>query len=71
MIIDPETGWLEPTVVINGRQLDFAEAMTLRVAVSTFRIQLSDPRMQRALGPLAGNYDHHLMNIERWMRGDK
>jgi hypothetical protein len=65
MITDPETGWTEATIAINEYILNFAEAMSLRVAVSTFRIQLQDPAFRMGIGPmLAGNYDAHLQKIE-------
>ena len=69
MIHDTETGWTEPTITINGRQLSFAEAMTVRVAVSSFRLFVAEPSNREGLGPgLAQNYDLRLAAVERYMR---
>jgi hypothetical protein len=58
-------GMTEPDIVINGRALTFAEAMAVRVAVGSMRIQLSDPAYREGIGDvLAGNYDRHLANVE-------
>jgi hypothetical protein len=71
MIKHEETGMVEATVTINGRALSFAQSMTLRVAVGSFRISLSDPAYARAVGlDLAAAYDLHLQAIESAMRGD-
>ncbi len=68
MPIDHDSGWVEPDIVINGRALTFAECMSVRVAVSSFRISLSDPVFRAGVGePLAGNYDHHLAHVEQTM----
>lgn len=65
MIRDHETGWIEASVTINGTTLSFAEAMSLRVAVSSFRIQLGDPAFRAGLGSIAANYDAHLARVEQ------
>lgn len=68
MPTDNESGLVEPDIIVNGRALTFAECMAVRVAVGNFRIWLSDPEMRAGLGePLAGNYDHHLANVEQTM----
>lgn len=65
---DNDSGLVEPDIVINGRALTFAECMTVRVAVSSFRIWLSEPENREGLGePLAGNYDHHAAAVEQTM----
>jgi hypothetical protein len=64
---DDDSGLAEPDIIVNGRALTFAECMAVRVAVSSFRIQLSAPSARDALGQLAENYDHHLANVERMM----
>lgn len=65
MIHDNESGWTEAEVSINGRTLSFAEAMALRVAVSTMRISLHGPAMRQGLGDrLADGYDAHLRKVE-------
>ena len=66
MITNEESGWTEAAVVINGRQLSFAESMTLRVAVSSMRISLQSDVMRQGLGEgLADGYDVHLRRIEQ------
>lgn len=37
---DERTGWVEADIVINGKPLTFAESMSLRVAVTSFRMTL-------------------------------
>jgi hypothetical protein len=61
---DDESGWVEPDIIINGRALTFAECMSVRVAVSSFRMSLTSPVIRSGLGQLADNYDHHLANVE-------
>ena len=64
-IVDSATGWQEATVLIDGHELTVAQAMSVRVAVSSFRIQLGDPAFRAGLGPtLADNYDAHLATVE-------
>lgn len=63
---------VEADVTINGTALTFAQSMSLRVAVSSFRMSLSDPELAGMLGlHLASNYDHHLAQIEALMLGLK
>src|SRR4030095_14425910 len=67
---DADTGWTEAHVIVNGRELSFAEAMSLRVAVSSMRINLADDALRAGLGEqLALNYDHHLATVERLLIG--
>lgn len=40
---DPETGWTEADITINGAVLSFGQSMALRVAVSSFLMSLSEP----------------------------
>ena len=66
MITDKETGWVEASITINGRTLNFAEAMTLRVAVSSMRLSMNEPAMRQGIGEdLADGYDAHLVKIEQ------
>jgi hypothetical protein len=63
---DPETGWTEPDVMINGHQLTFSESMSLRVAVGSFQSWLTGNR--HLLGAdLAKGYERHLASIHRFM----
>ena len=64
---DAETGWVEADVTINGVRLSFAEAMTLRVAVSSFRMFVNNPESRQALGAIAGGYEGQLQRIESLM----
>jgi hypothetical protein len=59
-----ETGWIEADVIINDMRLSFAEAMTLRVAISSFRMFVNNPEARRGLGPVAEGYETHLQTIE-------
>ncbi len=68
MPTDPDSGLVEPEIIVNGRRLTFAECMSVRVAVSSFRIQLTDKRFRKGVGePLAGNYDARLQTVEQMM----
>jgi hypothetical protein len=65
---DPTTGFREPEITVNGRALSFAESMTVRVALGSFRIGLSDAAMRQGIGePLATNYDTHAARVEQLM----
>jgi hypothetical protein len=55
----------EPTIIVNGRVLTSAEAMAVRVAVSSLRMELSDPGIRRTLGPIADDYDRNLASVEQ------
>lgn len=68
MPIDKESGMVEPDIIINGEPLNFAESMSVRVAITTFRLWLDSRSTRQNLGGLADNYDHHLENVERLMR---
>lgn len=67
MPTDPESGLVEPDVVINGTPLTFAQVMSLRVAVGGYRMLLDTPSMHEHLGTLADNYIAHLIAVERVM----
>jgi hypothetical protein len=72
MPTDPDSGWVEPDIIVNGQALTFAECMAVRVAVSSFRIALSAESLRAGLGEtLAAGYDHHLAHVEQaMMRGN-
>lgn len=57
----------EPEIVINGVKLDFAQAMSVRVAVTQFRYDLAEPEHRKALGPIGDSYDKNLAQVERIM----
>jgi hypothetical protein len=68
MPTDEMTGLVEPNITVNGRALSFAESMTVRVALSSFRISLSDAAMRQGIGErLATNYDTHASRVEQLM----
>jgi len=68
MPTDKQSGLVEPDIVVNGRALTFAECMSVRVAIGSFRITLSDPEFRAGIGEqLAGNYDRHLSAVEQTM----
>jgi hypothetical protein len=68
VIRDAETGWAEATIQIEGVTLTFAESMTVRVALSAFRMRLADPAFRDGLGEqLARNYDEHARMVERML----
>jgi hypothetical protein len=67
MPTDDESGMVEPDIVINGQALTFAECLTVRVAVSSFRLSLTGKTLREGLGQLAENYDHHLAHVEAVM----
>lgn len=65
---DPETGMVEPDIIVNGHVLSFAECITMRVAITSFAMWLDDPANRVGLGEqLATNYDHHAAMIIRTM----
>jgi len=68
MPTDTESGMVEPDIKINGRALSFAECMTVRVAIGSFRLSLRSRTMRDGLGPaMAANYDHHAASVEQAM----
>jgi hypothetical protein len=63
---DESSGMIEPNIVVNGRALTFAECMSVRVAIGSFRLYVRSN--DQLLGkPLAAGYDFHLANVERAM----
>jgi hypothetical protein len=55
----------EPNITINGRTLDEGQAMTVRVAITSFFIELRDAETFRALSPIAPRY---LLRLEEIIR---
>lgn len=61
-------GLVEADITINGQPLTFAQAMSLRVAVGSMRMSMTDPQTRAGVGEqLADNYDKHLQSVERMM----
>lgn len=72
MIKNNETGWNEATIVVNGRELTFAESMSVRVAVGHFRMWLNNADTRAAVGvALTEGYNFHLRSVEEQMLFDK
>lgn len=67
-MIDKTTGWVEADITINGKTLSFAESMTLRVAITSFLMQVVSKENARLLGPISGGYRENLMTIEAKIR---
>ena len=65
MIRDDETGWVEANIRINSHTLTFAQAMTVRVAVTSFLMQVQDPKTRELLGPIAEGYEAQLISVMR------
>jgi hypothetical protein len=57
----------EPNIVINGIMLTTGQAMTLRVAVGNFLIELQDEEYLRALGEIGLLYRQRLIEISKYM----
>jgi hypothetical protein len=58
----------EPEITIGGQRLTYAQAMTLRVAISRFAMEMDDAQHAAELGPqLARNYRDRAREIERAM----
>jgi len=54
----------EPEIVVNGVRLTEAQALAVRVAVTSFRMGLTDPEHMAALGPIGPLYDARLAEVE-------
>jgi hypothetical protein len=61
---------IEPEIQINGITLTYAQAMSVRVAVTSFRWDLSDPEHRKSLGRIGDLYDMHLAKVEELMLKD-
>jgi hypothetical protein len=58
----------EARVTISGRELSFTQSMALRMAVSSIRVELNDPKRRKALGTqLSDNWDRHLLQVENML----
>lgn len=60
----------EPTIIINGAELTDAQAMTVRVAVTSFAIEMNEPNALGVGGdPLAKAYSQQATVILSRMKG--
>lgn len=58
----------EPHIIINGKKLNLAETMTLRVAMGSFAMSLQDGLGDDAHGKtMTGNYLYHINSIHKHM----
>lgn len=57
----------EPEIQINGITLTYAQAMSVRVAVTSFRWDLSNSEHRKALGRIGDLYDMRLAEVENIM----
>jgi len=55
--------WKEPDIIINGKELTFAQCMTVRVAITSFLMFVSDYDNAKELGKIANGYEELLINI--------
>lgn len=58
----------EPYISINGVPLTAAQAMTVRVAVGSFILELQDEDYVKDLGPIGPLYRERLGEIARLLR---
>lgn len=57
----------EPDITINGVLLNVGQAMTVRVAIGNFLIELQDEKFLSELGPIGLAYRERLIEISRLM----
>lgn len=57
----------EPDISINGTRLSEGQALSVRVAVEMFLIELSDPGFHEGLGPVANGYQARLLEARALM----
>lgn len=57
----------EPSIAINGKMLSTGQAMTVRVAVNNFLIELQDDEFMEALGKIGPAYRDRLVEITKLM----
>lgn len=61
----------EANITINGTPLTQAQAMSLRVAVTSFRFELHEPELAEGLGEIGQMYDACLIEVEQLLIGDR
>lgn len=57
----------EPSITVNGVQLTMAQAMTLRVAVASWLMELSSAHEMELLGDIGPLYQARLVEIQKLM----
>ena len=53
----------EPHIQINGRTLTEAQAMAVRIAITEYRTELTEPSAKSALGQIADAYHARLSEV--------
>lgn len=72
MITDKTSGWVEPTITINGEQLSFSQAMAVRVAISSYRMFVCERTNRINIGERSADaYNDRLLEVEILMHRDK
>lgn len=66
MIRNEETGWTEAEITINGTKLNFAQAMSVRVAIQMYLMWLAGNRDELGSG-LADGYRRSLLAVNELM----
>ena len=59
----------EPRITINGTALSAAQAMAVRVAVTNFHAEMSNPDFAAQVGPIAEGYAARLGEVLKLMLG--
>jgi hypothetical protein len=59
----------EADIIINGTLLTQAQAMSVRVAVTSFRFELAEPELAEGLGEIGKLYDERLIEVEQLLVG--
>lgn len=54
---------MEAKITIEGHELTMGQSMAIRVAVTSFLLQLQDPRFRRDLGSIAWGYQQRLDEV--------
>lgn len=57
----------EAAITINGIPLTSAQSMAVRVAVTQFHLECSDPEIREGLGPIADAYLDRLSEVLKVM----
>lgn len=57
----------EPKIVVNGHELNEAQAMAVRVALTDFHANMLNPAMTKELGPIGHAYAARAEEVLGWM----
>jgi hypothetical protein len=67
---DPASGWIKADITINGKPLNFVQALTVRMAVTQFWMQLQ-AGFAKELGPIGEGYQSRASEIIKMVQGEK